>query len=92
MLGLFGLAGAGGLGGVVTTWIKDRRDAEVGERSVAIVELEKAVPGLGEVIAQLRAQTVSQAGRIDEQDREIDRLRRRVTTLEHDLAMERGHS
>lgn len=85
------LLGAGGIGGVVTTWHKDKVDAETGERSVAIVELEKAVPGLGEVISQLRAQNKAQADQLAEQGFELARRRARVNALEAELAIERGH-
>lgn len=90
ILAIGAIVGAGGIGGVITQWRKDKAEAETGERSVAIVELEKAVPGLGEVITQLRAQNKAQADQIAEQGFELARLRTRVNALEIELAIERG--
>lgn len=90
VLAIGAIVGAGGIGGVITQWRKDKAEAETGERSVAIVELEKAVPGLGEVITQLRAQNKAQADQLAEQGFELARLRASVTDLQRELSTLKG--
>lgn len=80
---IVGAAGAAGIGGVITTYLKDRRVAATDERSVTIVEVEKAIPGLGEIIQQLRTQNTAQAVEIDRLHRENGRLSREVSNLKN---------
>ena len=47
-----GFTGIAALGGVIVNAYLGKRKAFVDDKSVAITELEKAVPGLGEIIDQ----------------------------------------
>lgn len=87
--------GGGGIatiGGVVTGYIKDRRVSLQQDRSVAIDEVDRAIPGLGEIIKQLRAQIAAQSQEIERLNRrnqqlvgEAYNLERRVEELEREL-------
>lgn len=53
--GIGGLAGLAAIATVYVTWRKDRQQAAVDVKSVAITEIEKAVPGLGDIIKEWQA-------------------------------------
>lgn len=53
-----GIGGLTGLAAIITVYVtyrRDRQTAKVEDKSVAITELEKAVPGLGDIIEQWQA-------------------------------------
>lgn len=65
---------------VLGAW-KDRREAALAEqaggreeRSIALTEIDRAIPGLGEIIAQQRQQLRDQEGRIVRLEAEKERL------------------
>lgn len=91
---IIGGGGIAAIGGVVTTYVKDRRTATQGDRSVAIEEVDKAIPGLGDIILQLRTQNKDQAEQIDRLQRRNQELAGDVYVLEKrvvDLERELGH-
>lgn len=53
--GIGGLAGLAAMVAVVVTWLKNRQEAKIDVKSVAITEIEKAVPGLGDIIREWQA-------------------------------------
>jgi len=97
LVAIIGGGGLAAIGGVVVTYLKNRTDAVVDERSVTIAEIEKAMPGLGDIITQLRAQNAWQQAEMDRlKDRnhqlvgEVANLERRVADLEAELANARS--
>lgn len=53
-----GLGGLSGLAALIAVWVNYKRgqqQSKVDDKSVAITELEKAVPGLGDIIEQWQA-------------------------------------
>lgn len=87
-----GLGGLSGLAALITVWINYRRgqqQAKVDDKSVAITELEKAVPGLGDIIEQWQAvvhqlQTDLSTTRLDLADcrSELEACRKRLEEIE----------
>ena len=79
LIALFGGGSIAAMGSVVVAWLRNRQIAETEERSIALTEVEKAIPGLSQVIAQLREQNMAQAG-------EIAQLREQNQSQAHDLS------
>ena len=93
---LGGLSGLAALAMVWVNWRANQRKADTDDKSVAIVELEKAVPGLGEIIKewqavvhQLQADLAAEKAKNEEMHRqlaqaqlELEECRRRIIELE----------
>jgi uncharacterized lipoprotein YmbA len=53
--GMGGFTGFAAGAAVIVNWVRNKQVAKVENKSVAITELEKAVPGLGDIIEQWQA-------------------------------------
>lgn len=82
LLAVIGGGGLAGIGGVVATIYRDKRVAGQGDRTVSITEVEKAIPGLGEIITQLRTELTRVNARNTDLVSEVFRLEQRVAELE----------
>lgn len=83
-----GLGGLSGLAALCMVWVNYRsnqRKAQVDDKSVAIIELEKAVPGLGEIIKewqnvvhQLQADLAAEKTKTEETQRQLVEARHQL--------------
>jgi hypothetical protein len=80
-----GIGGLTGLAALVAVYLNYRRDkhaAKVEDKSVAITELEKAVPGLGDIIEQWQAVVHQLQDDKDALRHDLDDCRKRLLELE----------
>lgn len=84
--GIGGLAGLAALATVFVNWRKDTAQSKIDAKSVAITEIEKAVPGLGDIIKewqaivhQLQADLTATRSDLDDCRQEVSELRKDAT-------------
>lgn len=80
--GLGGLSGIAALAKTFFDYHRGNQSAKVEDKSVAITELEKAVPGLGDIIEQWQAVVHQQQADKEQLRADLDDCRRRVAELE----------
>lgn len=79
---LGGFGGFAALVGNILSGYRNRQVAKVEDKSVAITELEKAVPGLGDIITEWRDVVAQLQGDLAATRDDLATCRRRVSELE----------
>lgn len=85
VLAFAGLGGISGVAALVTVWVNYKRNnqtAKVENKSVAITELEKAVPGLGDIIEQWQAVVHQLQTDLSITRSDLDACRKRLEEIE----------
>lgn len=80
--GIGGLLGVAAIATVFVNWRKDKAQRKVDVKSIAITELEKAVPGLGNIIEQWQAIVHQLQADLTTARSDLDICRKRLSELE----------